>query len=330
MIGTRLEAPGGFPIAACAFLVATALCIALGAATSVIHWDIFAALPLAIAVALWLTRRRGFTGELTAEGLSVSPSGQLIRYDAMRAVEPAVGSPQAAGESYPIDVLHDNGAVQIPVRLNVSTRELATFLTDRIPLRPISISPRLEEYWQRQLGVYGADQVWAFAARDMPNARRLRRSTAVVTAGLIVSASWCALGFIAAAAAKGRRGQEEQWLAWGGTGVLSFLILLLIFIFTQSRRRNLLRGIKNIGAACLIISPQGLALTQGDMTGELQWREIRKVNIRKKQQLVRAYGEQPAGPGLHLDVGGATVWIADIYDQPLEVIAGRIRQYCQG
>lgn len=227
-------------------------------------------------------------------------------------------------------MLHDHGGVHIPGHVNVSTRELAGFLSDRLPLRPIAISPQLEEYWQRQLAAHGADSVWPFAAREMPKSRRWRRVSAVATAGLIVSAFWSALGFIAAAATNGRRQEKDEWFAWAGSGVFGFLIWLLVLLFTNSRRRDPRRRIKNLRAACLIISPEGLALTQGDLTGELKWREIRNLKLRRGQAFIRAYGEPQAGPGLHLDVGGATVWIADIYDQPLDVIESRIRQHWQG
>jgi hypothetical protein len=325
MIGTRLEAPGEFPWAALIFTAAAA-CVALGAATSSVHWDIFAVLPAAIAAALWLTRRRGFVGDLTAEGLQDSSSGQLIRFAAMRAIEPPAGSTEAAGNSYPFVLLHDEGALRIPARLNVSSRGLAAFLASRIPLRPMSISPQLEEYWQRQLEAYGADRAWTFTAREMAKPRMFSRVMAVAAAGLGASVVWAASGGAMLHSSPRRRGDE--WAVWLVAGGLSSIAWLIVLARANPQRRNPLRKIKNPEAACLVISPEGLALTQGKLSGELPWRELRKLRFQHGTSFFSVFGGPPVG--LHLDVGGATIWIADIYDQPLEVIAARIRQYWHG
>ena len=155
-----------------------------------------AVLPAAIAIALWLAQRNEFAAELTADGLQLAADGQLIRYSAMSSLDPPAGSvqPPARAAAYSFVVLHDGGAVRVPSRLNVTSSELAAFIAARIPPRPTSISPQLEEYLAAQIAAYGADRVWAFAAREMPKRSAPRPAKAVVVAGLVTSIFWLVFG----------------------------------------------------------------------------------------------------------------------------------------
>jgi len=331
MIGTRIESSGGFPVAECILTAAAMTSFAVGVSTANVHWGIFAALPAALAIALWAVRSGRFSAELTAEGLQLGAAGRLIPYAAMRAIERTDGVPRnmASGLSYPLELLHDGGTLRIPVKLKVSSQALHNFLASRIPPRAMSVNPQLEDHWQKQTDTYGPDRVWTFVARDMIRPRKRRRALAIALAGIGVSICWIVLGGIIGSAVQGRARLADQWFAWAGIGVLGLLIWLLVLLFANSGTENPQRGIKNPNAACLVVSPQALALVQGDLSGELQWREVRGIKVRRRNAFFRAYGESRVRPGLHLDVAGATVWIADIYDQPLDVIEARIRQCWQ-
>ncbi len=79
------------------------------------------------------------------------------------------------------------------------------------------------------------------------------------------------------------------------------------------------RGIKNWREASLVIGPAGLALSQGDLTGELRWKELRDVKFKDKA----ATGQRR----IELRVEGAQINIMDLYDSPMNEIHRQITQY---
>ena len=119
-------------------------------------------------------------------------------------------------------------------------------------------------------------------------------------------------------------------MIWVGVGIFCLFLWLFVLLFVNSWNPDPRRGIKNSDGSSLIISPQGLALVQGNVAGELLWREVRGLKRRARERIRISAADTRVAPGLHLDVGGAAIWIADIYDQPLDVIEKRIRQYWLG
>jgi hypothetical protein len=77
--------------------------------------------------------------------------------------------------------------------------------------------------------------------------------------------------------------------------------------------------------AAMVITPLGLALQQGALSGHHTWQEIRKVSLRQKPTGFTA-GHEPA-PAIALGVEGATISITDSYDRPLGEIHDRIAKY---
>ena len=72
--------------------------------------------------------------------------------------------------------------------------------------------------------------------------------------------------------------------------------------------------------SCLVIGPAGIALTQGDLFGELRWAEVRtaKLVLPSSQSRRRR---------IRLQVEGAHVEVLDLYNGPLDEIFNRIDQY---
>lgn len=327
MIGTRIQGGGGFAIFAFLFSAVAVACFVGSVAAANPHWAVFAALPAGLAIALWLTRRPSFVAEVATDGLRLIPSGQLIPFTEMQRVGPADGtSAGQTGSSYPLELIHSKGRLQIPEGLNVSSRALAEFLAATMPSQPTTVNQRLEQFWEQHLAACPAEQVWVYNARDFANKRRRRRVLACAIAGLIVSGLWIVLG--ALHVDDRRWGAGQEWTAWMGAGFLALLIWLLVLLFARTERQPPQRGILNPEASSLIVSSLGLAIAQGRLCGELRWNEVVEVVLRRRDAWIELFSQTRIRSGIYLLVmGRAELWIADIYDQPLEAIHARIRQY---
>ena len=102
------------------------------------------------------------------------------------------------------------------------------------------------------------------------------------------------------------------------------MIALLVWVGPMGPR------IPNWKKSALVISPGGMAMVQGDMTGQLRWDELRDIRFRPKPTFL---GLQSAGAGMlgiHLVVAGATIVVLDLYDRPLEMIHEQLRAYWEG
>jgi hypothetical protein len=105
--------------------------------------------------------------------------------------------------------------------------------------------------------------------------------------------------------------------------------LFWLVVWLQSVRMGLP---KNWQQAGLVVGPDGLALVQGDLTGELYWDEVRDLRLREK-----GGGFQPfhvtnsaSHAGINVKVEGATILIRDIFDQPLYAIHERMVRFWRG
>ena len=220
-------------------------------------------MPAGLALTLWLSGKEYFAADVTADGLRLWPLSRLILYSDMLSVRPADGTAAGqTGSSYPLELFCVRERLQIPEGLNVSSRELAEFLTARMPLQPTTVNQRLEGFWEQYLAACPADQVWVFNARDFRKRYKRRPLRACSIAGLIVSVGWIVFGAIHIDEAR-RMGADPEWAAWIGAGMLSLLIWLVVFLFTRTERQPPQRGILNPEASSLLVSPLGLAIAQG-------------------------------------------------------------------
>jgi hypothetical protein len=99
-------------------------------------------------------------------------------------------------------------------------------------------------------------------------------------------------------------------------------LLALIALLGYALRGSLLtvgRGIKNWRESSLVVSPAGLALAQGDLKGELRWKELRKVKLRERGTT----GQRR----IEMRVEGAQIDIMDLYDSPISEIHRQIMHY---
>jgi hypothetical protein len=86
----------------------------------------------------------------------------------------------------------------------------------------------------------------------------------------------------------------------------------LSWLLPEKYRR--VTSIRNWRNASLAISPEGLAMVQGEMKGELRWDEVQSVRANKKPLGGFRLSSATPGPAIVLKVQGATIHIADIYE----------------
>ena len=82
-------------------------------------------------------------------------------------------------------------------------------------------------------------------------------------------------------------------------------------------------ALRNWKNASLVIGPQGMAMVQGTIQGEVRWPELLDIRFQSKPRGF-TIGSSSAIHGILLRVKGANIVIADIYDRPLYVIHNRI------
>jgi hypothetical protein len=114
--------------------------------------------------------------------------------------------------------------------------------------------------------------------------------------------------------------------AWFAAGAAACIVGVVLFVLAGDRgpagvavSRAIAKG------AALVITPLGLALQQGALSGHLTWQEIRKVSLRAKPSGL-ATAQEPA-PAIVLEVEGAAIAVTDSYDRPLAEIHERILRY---
>jgi len=323
MIGQTIEAKLSFRWPAALFLVLAATFAGFGAATRNPHLLIAALLPAMIALALWHRRQRPFNAVITETTLEIHEPRLSIPYQTLRwvfAEKRPRDTANAHKRRYSIWVVHDDGAVRIPARLNVPSEEVYRFLIGQLPPGDSrAVNPLLTDYARRNEEAFGAERVFSYRARggrSMPATRLTARAVCLAT--LVTGVAWLAIGFAV-------RGDYMGWVA-GGT-VAAFFGGLLYLSFRLGPVTGPV-GIRNWHQASLVLSPVGLAMVQGDVQGELRWDEVRGVKLQTAGRSFSysrdGYGY---GAGIWLTVEGAKVFIADIYDRPLLTILDHIHAY---
>jgi hypothetical protein len=307
MIGERIESQQRFPFGAVFCFAVAVVFVGAAAAFRSPHPAVFAVLPAAVGAGLLLGRGRPFRAEITREGLEIEEPPLVLAYADIEAAR-MPGTPDQARA--PIQLFYDGGCVLIPERLNVRSGELFRFLLDQLPPSGSrDLPPILARYCAQQEARYGSDRVFSYRARPQRIVTRNRTAVAVCLAGALAGLAWAAAG-----AALGKEG--AGWIVCGIFMAVLFGVFALAFGFATAGPR-----IQNWRQSGLVIGPEGLALVQGDMRGELRWDELRDIRFRTKPGFLAT---SPQLRGIHLVVAGATITIADLYDRPLDLIHERL------
>jgi hypothetical protein len=318
MIGQRVESRRGLPWGALAFASIGLGLLAGGFALGQLPLFVVAALPLGISVALLMFGREPHFGAVFGEtAIEVEGSYGSISYGSLRDVR-AAGIPHDPSAfrkaSAPIHLQHEGGILHIPHRLNVPSHEVYRFLASRIhPSGDRAVNSALAEYLERQEGYFGQDHIWTYRASRRPSRRGQYRRFRAICLGLVLAGlAWMVAGF---------SGFVDQ--GWGVAGIMCALIGLCFSLATLAQSSGPGQYIKNWKNASLVVGPQGMAMVQGDIQGEVRWPELLEIRFRPKANAFRLHYAQGLS-GISLKVKGAEILIADIYDRPLYIIYDRI------
>jgi hypothetical protein len=315
MTGQRIESQPSFPFGAALWVVLALVLAVMALLTWNPHPAIASALPWCVAGMFLWSRERPFAAVLTEAGVEVEYPSQTIPYSDFQGLR-APGRPanpyKAAPRAFPLVLIHAGGLLRIPKRLNVSSDELFLFLLKQFPTenaRPID--PRLEAYRSRKQAEFGAERIWCYVARAVLGTGQDTRVARGEFEGLALAGAFWVFCAIA------RR--EVVWGVLGGLGiVLGGLCTLVSFLETVSRTPPI--RLRNWRGASIVICPDGLDLVQGNLSGQLQWRELRDVRLKRTRE----------GDFLVLEVAGVQFPVPDVYNRPLVLLYQHIHYYWRG
>jgi hypothetical protein len=321
MIGQTVRSTSAFPVGTIVFILIAVIFAVIAVASSTIDWAVAAVWPLVAALLWWwFAREPAFAAEFTEDAIEVAePAADTIPYTEIQGLRVRGRSPnpeKKGPESYPIQVAHSDGVLQIPAYLDVPSDKVFRFLFDQItPFGSREVNPVLEDYALRQEKTYGEEKVWTYCARQHLGSRSgHRRAWTLLLSFVLAGAAWLAFGILR---------QEPGWMAAGFVGMIAGGFFYFILWLDSKANRG---SVKNWRQASLVISPEGLALIQGDLKGEMRWDELKDVKFRTKPRFYAfEIGQLPLG--LALVVEGTTLVIADVYDRPLAIIYERILEY---
>jgi hypothetical protein len=320
MIGQMIESRSSFPVGVVLWLLTAAGLGAIALAAKSPHPALLALMALFLGLALLTAREPPFAAVLTEQGIEILHPEIHIPYDSLQGLH-GIGRPsdptKPAPTHYPIQVVHDAGVLYVPRKLNVASDDIYFFLYEHFPLEGSrGVDPVLEEYLHEQRQMFGPDRVFAYRAREHLGLEPRWTGAAVSGALMLGGAAWLIIALV------WRFNDYLTWAIWGG--ILAFFGLVFLIAYLAAPRSGV--RIKNWRRASLVISPPGLALVQGDIKGEMHWDELRQIQFRAT---AGGFATNSAATiaGIILKFEGASITIADIYDQPLRMIYERIKQY---
>lgn len=317
MIGTTVRSSLSFPVATLLCLVAALLLLVGAVVVRNLHPALVAGPFLVLALFCFLAQPRRVVLHFTEEGIEVArPVAEFIAYDAIETLRPFGRSHnfRAEGkERFAFNVVHSGGVLHVPARLNVSSEAVLQFLDSQLPRRNDPDLPSsLRQHAERETERFGKRKVTAYSARAHLGYRTGFRN-GVAYLGFVLACGVLLLsGGILSAQPNSRPDDAAGYIAAGLlVGIFGSLGWLVIRLLVG---HGGVRGIRQWQRSGLVISPSGLALEQGDLTGELEWEEIRDVKLDARQRF-----------GILVRIEGANILIADLYRAPLSHLLEAIR-----
>lgn len=308
MIGKTIESQPGSVAGSIVWLVPAVGITALGLFVDqgATH-ALLAALPFWLLSFLWVwTREPRFLATFTPTALEVEEPACRVNYEEMQALlaryRPA--NPfQAGPRHYPIQIVFAEGVIRVPPKLNVASDEVYSFLYTRFTSHGSqAIHPDLLDYLRRKEKKYGGERVWSYRARRYRGqGGRAAKARVFLLALFLAGLGWILAGV----------GLHYEGWAFGGIAMAIVAGLFLLYYLVNARLHPVARKLQQ---ASMIITPDGIALAQADLKGQLRWDEVRDVKYQHGKDLI-------------LKVEGALIPVADIYDRPLPLINQLIQFY---
>ncbi|HTU21787.1 MAG TPA: hypothetical protein VMG10_27360 [Gemmataceae bacterium] len=323
MIGQTLESRPLPPLGGTFWLLAASALDVAAVAAGNVHLAVASVLPWLVAVLFFRLRERPFTARLTETALEVEEPPLELRYDDLQGLlaprRPA--NPFKAGpRSYLIQVIHRNGILRIPARLNVPSDDVFSFFYSRFsPSGSRDVPSTLLDFLRHRERRFGPDQVLSYRRRDyLGLLKALPRLRACFLALMLAGAAWLIWGIVS--------GQTE----WTGGGVVTVVLGGLFSLLFWLDGRRYFGSARKGRQAGLVVAPDGLALVQGDLVGELRWDEVLEVKLGRGPATFQFSTSTQPPRGIVLAVEGAAVVITDIYDRPISLIYQNICHYWRG
>lgn len=313
MIGQTFEARPRFSIGSVIFLLIGVLFLTASMAQQNVNLAIFAILPITIAVNLWRVSRRRLVATLQNEHIELLEPQATIPYSDLKSVT-------LKQSKKPVLVVESTrGLYYIPHIIDVSLVNLYEFLVQRVPPQPPK-QPHygLQDYHAEQVATFGIDRVWIF--NSISKGRRIifqsgLKGLSVTHAMLLTGTLWCTLPWFFL---------DKEAVGWLGGGITLLIFGGLFWLLLREHGSNSKAAPYKLRNSCLIISPLGIAMIQGDLQGQLRWDEIRRVTNKFKSGSFRISN---ANTGLVLSIDGSQIVVMDIYDVSIDRIEDIIRRH---
>jgi hypothetical protein len=320
MLGQTLETRAPVTTSAIHWTVIAAAMLVAAAALANFHIFMLGLAPLWLALAL-LLKRPTSQSLVLEENQILSLGTQLsVEYAAIRSVaigdkSPEIGSPDLTPG--PIRILHDQGQILLPESTNLPSMEVYRFLVSRIPSRPErEVNPSLAEHASEQTAKFGTEKVVVIHQRD-PSIKFHDRAKLNILGRVMVFSGliWLLIMILYELNAE----VPESHVAWLGVGVFCLLLGALFWLLASVQPSKKRKHRAKYGRACIVVTPAGFAMDQGDLVGKLRWDEITGI----KNASDGKWKGSREGP-LHVSVAGGEVVILDLYEKSLVEIASLI------
>jgi hypothetical protein len=312
------------------WLVLAALAVLGAAAGGNPHLAVLALLPAVLGVTALCLAEPAVRFEVTLGGLDFDAPERV--YVPFADVEGLTAPHGTEGDEFPIELYHPGGVVRIPAQLNGSSWSLYKFLLSHllpVPATPGAVPRALERFVENELALFGPDKVFAYRARRHPPLPTYGRQVWWSAAAAAAGAAWVSAAAVLGAVlppAKGRDGWDQVagWFVLGTMLVLGGALAASLYSRAGRSRR-----VRDWRGSCLVVSPGGIALVQGPLTGKMRWDELRAVEYPARPRLGLAVaGGVVRGVGLMVE--GVYLVVADYYDRPLALIYKNLRAYWGG
>lgn len=232
-----------------------------------------------------------------------------IRFDDMVG---AVADGDLKSGRFAIVVLHPTRQIRLGSRLTCDSWSLLEFLCRRASgsITTGEIPPVVQAFLTQQRVFSPADQIHLYRYFPRPEPRN-----AAATLIRLGSAILLALPLMLVVHDISPRSME--WIIFSFV-FCSAIVGPIILGFGFYERVTCRKRARWYDGSTLALSPDGLAIAHADFEGELKWSEIQGGQFTNHPDATNAR--------LALDVGGAAVVIANVYDAPLSQIADEIER----
>jgi hypothetical protein len=282
---------------------------------------VFAILPAAMAVMSALSIRAAFKAEITKDALEVE-TGPIILFQQIQGL--CIGgvcrNPTEILPAKSIQVFHAEGILEIPSKLNINHSELYRFLYSQLPTTGADHVHRdLRKHLDEQRDVFDQDQIFTFCARrSLATGIQGRYAAGQFFAILVTAIAWAIM-------AQSREVSDNFTAVAIALGIFGFAGMLISLLSSRGEAK----GLKDWRESSLIISPKGIALSQGDIKGILAWEELQSVDLGPGYKGKAMSMWNPISSGLTLKVAGAAIVVHDVYDCPIPIIRDHMLKYWQ-